>query len=163
MRWLFRAVSSGSTLFALVSVLVYTVERVKENKYTFRGGNSIKMLFASLLKGERSPPHPSHSTIHPSSPSLVGWSGGFSWVLYFSRTFDERSARSKWNILERAIKPKKKKNNQLNLNYCLRKFQLIIGKIFHIKRCSSIISFSLRRCTWPHQNTASKYYKCTKR
>ena len=30
-------------------------------------------------------------------------------VLRFSPTFDERSARYKWNILERAVKPKSKK------------------------------------------------------
>ena len=32
-------------------------------------------------------------------------------VLRFSPTFDERSARYKWNILERAVKPKSKKKN----------------------------------------------------
>ena len=33
-------------------------------------------------------------------------------VLRFSPTFDERSARYKWNILERAIKPKSKKKKK---------------------------------------------------
>ena len=40
-------------------------------------------------------------------------------VLRFSPTFDERSARYKWNILERAVKPKskkkKKKKKKINL------------------------------------------------
>ena len=37
-------------------------------------------------------------------------------VLRFSPTFDERSARYKWNILERAVKPKsKKKKKKLTL------------------------------------------------
>ena len=33
-------------------------------------------------------------------------------VLRFSPTFDERSARYKWNILERAVKPKSKKKTK---------------------------------------------------
>ena len=33
-------------------------------------------------------------------------------VLRFSPTFDERSARYKWNILERAVKPKSKKKKK---------------------------------------------------
>ena len=33
-------------------------------------------------------------------------------VLRFSPTFDERSARYKWNILERAVKPKSKKKEK---------------------------------------------------
>ena len=33
-------------------------------------------------------------------------------VLRFSSTFDERSARYKWNILERAVKPKSKKKKK---------------------------------------------------
>ena len=33
-------------------------------------------------------------------------------VLRFSPTFDERSARYKWNILERDIKPKSKKKKK---------------------------------------------------
>ena len=33
-------------------------------------------------------------------------------VLRFSPTFDERSARYKWNILERALKPKSKKKKK---------------------------------------------------
>ena len=41
-------------------------------------------------------------------------------VLRFSPTFDERSARYKWNILERAVKPKskKKKKKDLDLECC---------------------------------------------
>ena len=41
-------------------------------------------------------------------------------VLWFSPTFDEQSARYKWNILERAIKPerKKKSSRQLRLDLC---------------------------------------------
>ena len=40
-------------------------------------------------------------------------SSGQAVFLRFSPTFDERSARYKWNILERAVKPKsKKKKNQ---------------------------------------------------
>ena len=40
----------------------------------------------------------------------------FPWVLRFSPTFDEWSARYMWNILERAVKPKlKKKKILLNL------------------------------------------------
>ena len=35
-------------------------------------------------------------------------------VLRFSPTFDERSARYKWNILERAVKPKSKKKKKKN-------------------------------------------------
>ena len=42
-------------------------------------------------------------------------------VLRFSRTFDERWARFKWNILERAVKPKSKKKKKKkkipNINY----------------------------------------------
>ena len=38
-------------------------------------------------------------------------------VLRFSPTFDERSARYKWNILERAIKPKSKKKKKKNIQY----------------------------------------------
>ena len=41
-------------------------------------------------------------------------------VLRFSPTFDERSAQYKWNILERAVKPKskkKKKKKNLDLAY----------------------------------------------
>ena len=34
-------------------------------------------------------------------------------VLRFSPTFDERSARYKWNILERAVKPKSKKKKKM--------------------------------------------------
>ena len=56
-------------------------------------------------------------------------------VLRFSPTFDERSARYKWNILERAVKPKSKKkkkkkkkkksmgitcfNTECNVKWCL--------------------------------------------
>ena len=36
----------------------------------------------------------------------------FSRVLWFSPTFKERSSRYKWNILERAIKPKSKKKKK---------------------------------------------------
>ena len=36
-------------------------------------------------------------------------------VLRFSPTFDERSARYKWNILERAVKPKSKKKKKKKL------------------------------------------------
>ena len=45
----------------------------------------------------------------------------FLWVLRFSPTFDERSARYKWNILERAVKPKskKKKKKQKKNKLCL--------------------------------------------
>ena len=38
----------------------------------------------------------------------------FLWVLRFSPTFDERSAQYKWNILERAVKPKSKKKKKSN-------------------------------------------------
>ena len=38
-------------------------------------------------------------------------------VLRFSPTFDERSARYKWNILERAVKPKSKKKKKKRLAY----------------------------------------------
>ena len=44
--------------------------------------------------------------------SAYGWSGGFSPGFRFSPTFDERSARYKWNILERAVKPKSKKKKK---------------------------------------------------
>ena len=37
-------------------------------------------------------------------------------VLRFSPTFDERSARYKWNILERAVKPKSKKKKKKKQN-----------------------------------------------
>ena len=36
----------------------------------------------------------------------------FSWVLHFSPTFDEWWAQYKWNILERAVKPKSKKKKK---------------------------------------------------
>ena len=40
-------------------------------------------------------------------------------VLRFSPTFDERSARYKWNILERAVKPKsKKKKKKKKIVFC---------------------------------------------
>ena len=57
---------------------------------------------------------------HVGKPSSAyGWSGGFPWVLLFSPTFDERLARYKWNILERAIKPKsKKKKNDHKWSFC---------------------------------------------
>ena len=49
--------------------------------------------------------------------SAYGWSGGFFLrVLWFSPTFDERSARYKWNILERAVKPKSKKKKKKKKN-----------------------------------------------
>ena len=38
-------------------------------------------------------------------------------VLWFSPTFNERSARYKWNILERAVKPKSKKKKHHTLVY----------------------------------------------
>ena len=38
--------------------------------------------------------------------SAYGWSSGFPRVLQFSPTFDERSARYKWKIFERAVKSK---------------------------------------------------------
>ena len=46
-------------------------------------------------------------------------------VLRFSPTFDERSARYKWNILERAVKPKskKKKKKKKKKKICMWFFQ----------------------------------------
>ena len=51
---------------------------------------------------------------HVGKPSSAyGWSGVFfSQVHRFSPTFDERSARYRWNILERAVKPKSKKKKK---------------------------------------------------
>ena len=47
-------------------------------------------------------------------------------VLWFSPTFDERSARYKWNILERAVKPKlKKKKKKTILGVCKVSFGLL--------------------------------------
>ena len=44
---------------------------------------------------------------------------GFPRVLWFSPTFDERSARYKWNILERAVKPKSKKKKKKKKKYVI--------------------------------------------
>ena len=40
-------------------------------------------------------------------------------ILRFSPTFDERSARYKWNILERAVKPKSKKKKKKKCKMCI--------------------------------------------
>ena len=44
--------------------------------------------------------------------SAYGWCGGFSPGFPFLPTFDERSARYKWNILKRAVKPKSKRKKK---------------------------------------------------
>ena len=47
----------------------------------------------------------------------------FHQFLQFWSTFDERSAQYKWNILERAIKPKSKKKKKKRTKACLKKPQ----------------------------------------
>ena len=56
---------------------------------------------------------------HMGKPSSAyGWSGGFPRVLQFSHTLDERSAWYKWNILERAVKPKSIKTKKKKKYKC---------------------------------------------
>ena len=72
--------------------------------------------------------------------TAYGWSVGFPRALQLSPTFDERSARYKWNILERAVKPKSNNNN--NNKKITRTFLFCL--IFsHICLSFSYISFFL--------------------
>ena len=58
-------------------------------------------------------------------------------VLWFSPTFDERSARYKWNILERAVKPKSKKTKQ-------KKPQKVLGPVVqNIVSLTSLLVFKI--------------------
>ena len=65
-------------------------------------------------------------------------------VLRFSPTFDERSARYKWNILERAVKPKskkkKKKKKKKNSHYFIYIF-LTSGVKLHIHLLNVVVQF----------------------
>ena len=59
-------------------------------------------------------------------------------VLRFSPTLDERSARYKWNILERAVKPKSKKTKQKK-NLYLQK--TLLGSLHRFRSvCASVQS-----------------------
>ena len=64
-------------------------------------------------------------------------------VLRFSPTFDERSARYKWNILERAVKPKSKKKKK--------------------KKCyETLVTYqTAERCPWNETGASSSLYGST--
>ena len=61
-------------------------------------------------------------------------------VLRFSPTFDERSARYKWNILKRAVKPKSKKKKKKKSHYFIYIF-LTSGVKLHIHLLNVVVQF----------------------
>ena len=63
--------------------------------------------------------HPGSGHMWESQVLLTDGQVVFLRVLRFSPTFDERSARYKWNILERAVKPKSKKKKKKNTVFTL--------------------------------------------
>ena len=62
-------------------------------------------------------------------------------VLRFSPTFDERSARYKWNILERAVKPKSKKKKKKKKKCQNLQISGKNKKIFQNVFCWQVFSF----------------------
>ena len=97
-----------------------------------RGGMILLLLFFSPLWFEPRSGHMWESQVLLTDGQVV-----FLRVLRFSPTFDERSARYKWNILERAVKPKskkktKKKTKKLLLFLHLHSFSSFPVTLFHL-------------------------------